>query len=108
MKRVQLKQSLKSQNTMISNKKYWHSNVCPVCDCPSVFYGSMCKFCKQRNRRKVEYAIKVGRIIKPIGCENCNFEGQLFAHHPDHWKPLAVVFLCRDCHKQEHRKVYAT
>jgi hypothetical protein len=57
-----------------------------------------------RARSKVRTALKNGKLTKPDTCSNCNKETNIEAHHPDYNKPLEVIWLCRKCHKAEHRK----
>jgi len=51
---------------------------------------------------KVHHAIKKGLIEK----EPCQICGRLpsYAHHCDYNKPLDVMWLCRKCHTEWHRK----
>jgi hypothetical protein len=60
---------------------------------------------RERARRMVRDAIKAGRIGKPTACETCHKERQLHGHHHDYSQPLAVTFLCVDCHAEAHRKL---
>ena len=57
---------------------------------------------------KVKYALKVGKIIKPKFCMNCQRETRLSGHHRDYTKPLEVLWLCSSCHKLEHSKSHLT
>lgn len=62
---------------------------------------------KESNKEKIQagsrlhYAVRTGKIIKPLKCENCNtIPKRLEAHHYkgyDH--PLEVKWLCTSCHK---------
>lgn len=60
---------------------------------------------KRHARFKLNYEIKNGNILKPNNCfkylKICVPEG----HHPDYSKPLEVDWLCKDCHRLEHRKL---
>jgi len=49
-------------------------------------------------RRKVQYAIASGALIRPDHCSSCSVECVPEAHHEDHNKPLEVDWLCRSCH----------
>ena len=50
-------------------------------------------------------AVKDGRLLRPTCCSECgNTEGKVDGHHEDYSKPLDVVWLCRGCHIQRHRK----
>jgi hypothetical protein len=55
-------------------------------------------------RRQVHLAIKKG-ILKRQPCEVCR-DPKSEGHHPDHSKPLEVIWLCRQHHReienQEH------
>lgn len=55
-------------------------------------------------KRKVYYAVKTGKLIKPKKCSKCGIEVRLSAHHEDYSKPLEVLWLCSSCHKLEHNK----
>ena len=58
---------------------------------------------KQKNsaRSSLSKAVKLGKVLKPKECERCGAK-QPFAHHPDHSKPLEVIWLCGSCHNEEH------
>jgi hypothetical protein len=61
---------------------------------------------KARARRAVEYAVRIGKIIKPEICEDCgeivSDLRKLHGHHADYSKPLDVEWLCRSCHEKRH------
>jgi len=44
-------------------------------------------------------------LIMPQPCEECGGNGKVDAHHPDHRFPLQVKWLCRRCHKAEHKRM---
>jgi len=48
-------------------------------------------------------ALKRG-ILQRQPCEACG-EERTDAHHPDHREPLRVQWLCRACHKAEHKRL---
>lgn len=54
---------------------------------------------KWRARLYVKQAVKRGKLIKPAHCEakDCNVT-KIQAHHPDHKKPLDVIWLCHKHH----------
>lgn len=62
---------------------------------------------KRRVTRKIQKAIKSGKLIKPTICSRCGAEGILDSHHPHGWdtpeKVFDIEWLCRACHIQEHR-----
>jgi hypothetical protein len=53
-------------------------------------------------QKKLHYALKTGKIVKPELCEKCKEKKRLSAHHEDYSKPLDVKWLCSSCHKIEH------
>lgn len=65
---------------------------------------------RQRHREKVRahsrvaYALRTGKLIRPLECEGCGprYTGKLEAHHDDYSKPLDVKWLCDTCHKARH------
>lgn len=77
----------------------------------------------QRNGRKsdtsaiarVSIEIRAGRLIRPDNCQFCrlkNFKTKsgrsyIHAHHCDYNKPLDVIWLCKKCHHEWHRKYEA-
>lgn len=54
-------------------------------------------------RQKLGYAVKAGKIVRS-GCVEC---GSLDSdgHHDDYSKPLKVIWLCPEHHKQRHVKL---
>lgn len=44
-------------------------------------------------------AEQLGMLPRPKACQWCRRRLPLERHHPDHDEPLAVIFLCRDCHE---------
>ena len=50
-------------------------------------------------------AVQRGKI-KKMPCEICGDENVVI-HHKDYSKPLEIIFLCRQCHINEHRKLIA-
>lgn len=67
---------------------------------------------KWNARNKLRYAVKIGKIIKPVMCEQYNPHpviacfGRIEAHHylgydEEHWKD--VQWLCMKHHKEIHR-----
>lgn len=58
----------------------------------------------------VEYAVRIGRLIRPDACEQCGKNGTfkdgrtaIQAHHSDYNKPLEVIWLCQKCHHEWHK-----
>jgi uncharacterized protein YaaR (DUF327 family) len=62
---------------------------------------------KTKVRKFVGLAVELGVLIRPETCELCgkhsppreNGRASIEAHHPDHSKPLEVVWLCFHCHR---------
>ena len=50
-------------------------------------------------------AIKKG-ILTRKPCRDCG-EKKVHGHHPNYKKPLEVIWLCKDCHGAEHKKLHA-
>lgn len=66
-------------------------------------YKSMAKWSvKQCARAKLFYAIKRGKIIKPIFCSNCGKITPVEGHHKNYNLPFEVQWLCRSCHTLFH------
>lgn len=57
---------------------------------------------KKTAQNILNYAVRVGRIIRPETCSRCGAAGRIEAHHHDYAKPLDVQWLCVPCHKEEH------
>lgn len=55
---------------------------------------------RSRARSAAQRALARGDIILEP-CVECGRENAEM-HHPDHQRPLAVVWLCRRCHSDEH------
>jgi len=55
--------------------------------------------------QKVYYAVKTGKLIKPLYCEKCGENKPLQGHHHDYSKPLDVLWVCLTCHCQIHKKL---
>ena len=50
-------------------------------------------------------AVRNGFVVKPIFCSKCGKHEnsrKIHAHHEDYTKPLDVIWLCAQCHKNEH------
>lgn len=58
---------------------------------------------KQNSRRRLNYFLKMGKIVKDSTCSDCLLPKKLAAHHPDYSKPFEVIWLCRGCHADLHR-----
>lgn len=55
--------------------------------------------------RKVELAVRQGKLKKPMRCTCCGGSSELMhAHHFDYDFPLMIQWLCPKCHKERHTK----
>lgn len=54
-------------------------------------------------RAKVRYAVKVGKLEK-LACAVCG-DIKSSAHHEDYSKPLEVVWLCGQHHRERHVEI---
>lgn len=59
---------------------------------------------KYKARTAVGNAIRDGRLIRPDYCSCCDNKCTPEAHHEDYSKPLEVVWMCRECHKEYHKE----
>lgn len=62
---------------------------------------------KSRARGRLRYAVLTGKLIKPKTCSVCKSlteACELHGHHKDYSKPLDVVWGCRSCHQDIHRR----
>ncbi len=57
---------------------------------------------KMKARRKLQTAVKRGKIIRQP-CQTCGAPNG-DAHHEDYSKPLEVEWFCRLCHAAKHRE----
>lgn len=56
-------------------------------------------------RAKANYAVKMGKLIKPEQCEVCLKKTRLEGHHEDYSKPLEIIWLCTGCHADTDREL---
>jgi len=56
---------------------------------------------KGRARNVLYNAIRTGKIVRPTQCSKCLKFCKPHGHHPNHLKPLEVVWLCPSCHWYE-------
>lgn len=54
--------------------------------------------------RMLTLAIYHGDLTPPAVCQKCGKFATVDGHHEDYSKPLDVIWLCRDCHKKEHKR----
>lgn len=53
---------------------------------------------KRASRTAAYLAERLGIIARPDRCSWCRHRQPLERHHPQHERPLEVIFLCRSCH----------
>jgi hypothetical protein len=58
---------------------------------------------EQKARAAVYRAIRFGNMTKS-SCRDCKIIEKVQAHHPNYDRPLDVIWLCQQCHRNEHRK----
>lgn len=57
---------------------------------------------KWKARAKAHYAVKTGKLVKPLKCTDCREVKKLQGHHEDYSKPLELIWLCQKCHTDRH------
>ena len=57
---------------------------------------------KHRVRRKLQYAVRSGALVRPLRCSLCKSTRCIEAHHADYSKPFEVEWLCARCHARIH------
>lgn len=55
---------------------------------------------KNHARYLVRQAVKSGKLKPLTECEVCCSEHKVAGHHPDHSRPLFLLYLCKECHNQ--------
>lgn len=58
-------------------------------------------------KKRVQWALNNGILIKPATCSQCTCTCEPQAHHEDYEYPLKVIWLCIDCHSTLHMEVRA-
>lgn len=58
---------------------------------------------RARAHWRVQKAVARGTLVRSSTCQHCNVQCKPHGHHKDYSKPLEVVWLCRECHRAEHR-----
>jgi len=53
---------------------------------------------------QVQYALKHGKLVRPMTCQDCGRTCKPDAHHEDYAQPLIVRWLCRTCHGKTYQK----
>jgi hypothetical protein len=69
----------------------------------TVRVGQLLEPNKTYARRAVAHAVKTGKLIPAPSCIPCGrSDVEVVAHHHDYRRPLAVLWLCRACHRRLH------
>lgn len=59
---------------------------------------------KRRVHAQVQYAIRTGKLMRPVACEDCKLSNKPDAHHEDYSKPFEITWLCRKCHAARDKR----
>lgn len=59
---------------------------------------------KASTRRKTAWALRTGKLIRQP-CEKCGTTIKVQAHHEDYSKPLDVMWLCFQHHREHHGQI---
>lgn len=59
---------------------------------------------KVHARRKLNSAVRRGKLPRPSNCSRCGEAGKVTGHHHDYSKPLDVTWLCYVCHAEEDKR----
>lgn len=55
------------------------------------------------SRQIVQLALKGKMIFKPSKCTKCENAERIEAHHEDYSRPLDIIWVCYQCHRQIHK-----
>jgi len=55
---------------------------------------------KHEARWQVSRKIVTGVLVRPEICSLCEKPGKIESHHPDYYKPLDIIWVCKLCHQQ--------
>ncbi len=58
---------------------------------------------KAKARAILNNEIKKGIMFRPTMCPLCMTFQKTEAHHEDYSKPLEVKWMCKECHRKQHR-----
>lgn len=61
---------------------------------------------KNNIRNNLYNKIRLKKIIRPKFCSFCGSISKIEAHHINYDIPNYIVWLCKKCHMNRHRKVY--
>lgn len=87
------------KNGVVNGKRYTYY-ACRPCKNESVHYAHPGR---SRAREKVRRAIRANKLRRRTTCQvrGCVLKPE--AHHPDHSRPLAILWLCRTHHAEAAR-----
>lgn len=107
----------KTQENLMPSPYNGHSYKCRECNTAKVkryratengkdkTYSAVNKY-HRNNPQKVKARYQARYYIEPPEeCSGCGVQGVVDGHHVDYSKPLEVVWLCRQCHADIHKKV---
>lgn len=88
----------------------WTSYRVPMDELPHVRETRRLWQRKERHRKRlsrlahgaVYRAIKTGKLVRSLICEECDKQCKTLGHHKDYNYPLKVVWLCHNCHRMAH------
>jgi len=60
---------------------------------------------KYKAHWKVQAALRSGVLVRPDNCEKCGLKCKPHGHHDNYASPLAVRWLCIDCHAHYHNSL---
>lgn len=62
---------------------------------------------KYKAHNAVNNAVRDGRLIKPKSCEHCGEIKRIYGHHHSYEEKdwLDIVWLCQQCHADEHKRI---
>lgn len=57
-------------------------------------------------RQHLRRQVLRGKILKPKNCEKCGLvKERIEGHHTDYTRKLEVIWLCKECHQNEHKRL---
>jgi len=60
---------------------------------------------RYKARVALRYAVRKGRITRPVVCSVCGKHGPTEGHHNDYSKPLDIRWVCHSCHRKIHTEI---
>jgi len=94
-----------AKNSKETNDKYYSENKEKINEKRRLMYKIdehyrlVCK-----TKELIRKAIRDKEIERPMYCSFCKrFSERIEAHHEDYSKPFIIIWLCHQCHKDQHR-----